>query len=227
MSAYNIVFEGGDAPPFQQLYDRYVDIGLATTENGRTDVADEYKVNGELQRDKDIKTALEELACAKRGLLSVWADTGMVLDIQAMKRPGADGTELQSSASIGFATKWFDTQVWSEETIAENIETVLSLVTEMVPLVAPEFAWSGIIDETILTARKPSDRPIRDTIEHLGWVTIMSDRVVDQFGGREHVLETPAWRTKEFDTGHVLLVLSDDPFDPDPELACKEHLLNS
>ncbi|AHB67857.1 hypothetical protein HISP_16465 [Haloarcula hispanica N601] len=41
----------------------------------------------------------------------------------------------------------------------------------------------------------------------------MSPQVIEQFGGREHVLDTPAWRVRELDSGHVMLVLEEDPYD--------------
>lgn len=226
MPAYHISFEGGNAPSFQQLYDYCVDLGLATTEDGRTDVAEEYRVDGNQRRNKDIETALAELAGAEHGGLHFWEETGLDLNIQLRAHPETDDSELQGSASIGFATKWLDTKAWPEETISERLEMVLSLVEEMVLLVAPEFVWSGILDEVIIEARKPSGQPISDTISELGWITVISEHNLEQFGGREHVLATPAWRLDELESGHVMLVLGENPFDPDPERKGYERLLN-
>lgn len=54
----------------------------------------------------------------------------------------------------------------------------------------------------------------------------MSESVVEQFGGRDHVLETPAWRVDELETGHVLIVLRGHPYDhtDETEGSWKRHL---
>jgi len=41
------------------------------------------------------------------------------------------------------------------------------------------------------------------------------------------VLATPAWRRTAFDTGHVMLVLNNQPYDPQESFseAATEHLL--
>lgn len=42
------------------------------------------------------------------------------------------------------------------------------------------------------------------------WLTVLSEQLVADFGGYKHVLETPAWRVEELDSGHVLIVLTNN-----------------
>lgn len=49
-------------------------------------------------------------------------------------------------------------------------------------------------------------------LERIPWFGIYSEPLIDTLGGREHVLNTPAWHVKELDTGSVLLIRTRAPW---------------
>ena len=112
--------------------------------------------------------------------------------------------------------------------VRTRIEEIVDLVAALTPIADPEYVWSAVSDENerhdfVL----PDGRPIADNVDDLSWITVMSPGVIEQFGGRDHVLETPTWRTEEFDSGHIMLVLRNHPYKPtdDRDGSWKRHLL--
>ncbi|AXR79508.1 hypothetical protein AArc1_3203 [Natrarchaeobaculum sulfurireducens] len=54
------------------------------------------------------------------------------------------------------------------------------------------------------------------------WLNVFDSAAVERMG-RERVLEAPAWEVRELETGHVMLVASDNPFEPADEWADGEE----
>lgn len=76
-------------------------------------------------------------------------------------------------------------------------------------------------------SRIPTDQPLLGTIDELGWLTVFNEATVSRLGGAERVLNVPAWRTKQLDSGHVLIVTTDHPLEPieSPSESPAQHLL--
>lgn len=56
----------------------------------------------------------------------------------------------------------------------------------------------------------PQETPIK--LGHLPWFGIYGEELLEQFGGRERVLQTPAWRVQELETGSVLIIKTREPW---------------
>lgn len=88
------------------------------------------------------------------------------------------------------------------------IDAIIALTTEF----DPEFAYCdtlGILEQVF-----PEERPIADQIELLPWVTVLSEHLIEEFGGYERVLATPAWRVEKLKSGHVIIIKKDNPVSP-------------
>ena len=56
----------------------------------------------------------------------------------------------------------------------------------------------------------PEETPIE--FDRLPWLGVYSENIVDQFGGLEHVLASPAWRVEELDNGSILVIKTREPW---------------
>jgi len=156
-----------------------------------------------------------------------WTDSGMMLRV-GITQPTSKEEELLGCVSINFQTSDIDNGVHPDSTYQARIDELLDLVAELVPVINPTYVWSSVYKGHESFKRfVPGGHPIADQVANLSWITVMSDEVTEQFGGREHVLETPAWQVRELEPGHIMLVLSADPYDAmEPTYSpSEEHLL--
>lgn len=49
-------------------------------------------------------------------------------------------------------------------------------------------------------------------LERIPWFGIYSEALIEDLGGRDHVLETPAWHVEELDTGSILVIRTRAPW---------------
>ncbi|AGB30398.1 hypothetical protein C488_04467 [Natrinema pellirubrum DSM 15624] len=74
--------------------------------------------------------------------------------------------------------------------------------------------------ETVLPFEFPLD------IERIPWLGVYSEPVIEQLGGREYVLETPAWKVEELENGNILIITTRTPWEGyHSKLPADEHLL--
>ncbi|WP_336330691.1 hypothetical protein [Haloarcula sp. CGMCC 1.2071] len=57
----------------------------------------------------------------------------------------------------------------------------------------------------------PFETPI--TLERLPWLGIYSEPLIERFGGRQRVLDTPAWMVEELENGSILIVTTRIPWE--------------
>jgi hypothetical protein len=67
-------------------------------------------------------------------------------------------------------------------------------------------ARNGLLPETFYPINRLTD------IERLPWLGVYADPLIEQFGGQERVLNTPAWKVEELDNGSILIVLMREPW---------------
>ncbi|MCU4802740.1 hypothetical protein OB920_20470 [Halobacteria archaeon HArc-gm2] len=224
---YHIGFVADETPDTRALYEACLHAGLTTTHDGRTDVVAKYNIGTERHQDQDPEAVVAALERADNGSLYCWTESGMRLRV-GFTHATTEREERWGRTSLGFQTSEIDRSHHDETVVAARIQELIDVVEAFVPIVDPEYVWSavymeGVVPETVM----PDGRPVPDHVDELPWLTIMSERVIEQFGGRGRVLETPAWRVTEFDSGHVMLVLEDHPYEPTDSLAddCEAHLL--
>lgn len=93
------------------------------------------------------------------------------------------------------------------------IGALVSLVREISETVDPlyvcQFDSAGLPGEVF-----PTTKPISSDLDRIPWIGVYSNSVIDELGGREHVLNTPAWNVEELATGSILIVKTDHPVVP-------------
>jgi len=223
-SAYLIAFLTDDAPAMRSLYEQMRALGMTTTGDGRTGICEKYGVDRDRRTDTDAKIALNLLSDADEATLYFWTPSDAELRVSTFNLDSADWTVAKTT--IGFQTTVLDPCVQDEATVKTRVDEIFEAAVSIATVTEPAFAWSAITDENEQYERvKPSARPISDHVDDLSWLTVMSPEVIKQFGGREHVLNTPAHRIRELDTGHIVLLLEDHPYEPTERQSWKRHLL--
>lgn len=66
-----------------------------------------------------------------------------------------------------------------------------------------------------------------DDLERIPWLGIYSEPLIEELGGRERVLDTPAWRVEELENGSILIITTKVPWDGyAEELPADQYLLH-
>lgn len=224
---YHIGFVTDQSPGARDLYNRCIRAGMKTTHDGQTGVVAKYRIGPTAHTDSNLESALAELEEAENSSLYFWTDSGMKLRV-GITEPTSEAEEWIGRVSISFQTSEINRESRADSTYQSRIGELLELVAEVVSVVDPQYVWSSVYKGHESFERfVPDDHPIAEHVDNLSWITVMSEQVTKQFGGLEHVLETPAWQVRELDSGHIMLVLSADPYDAmEPAYSpSEEHLL--
>lgn len=114
------------------------------------------------------------------------------------------------------------------ETVTEHrMNDFVDIVAELMLIAKPEYGWGMFIPSEYENEFRPADRPIREHVDRFSWITIIGPSLIDEFGGHDYILEAPAARVDELETGHIMLVKTDRFFDYDTrETALEEYLLS-
>jgi hypothetical protein len=223
---YVITFVADEQPDVRAVHATALDVGLRTTPEGGDSRYAECRVNRDLWRNVPSEQALTEVEEADSGVLYMFTPSGVEIGITF---PDTDVMgEWWGRLRVFFQTIEIDRSPQDSSQVRTRIEEIVDLVAALTPIADPEYVWSAVSDENerhdfVL----PDGRPIADNVDDLSWITVMSPDVIEQFGGRDHALETPTWRTEEFDSGHIMLVLRNHPYKPtdDRDGSWKRHLL--
>ncbi|WP_230458832.1 hypothetical protein [Haloarcula sp. K1] len=117
-----------------------------------------------------------------------------------------------STAASNLATESSDRPESEREPFkADYIELLSALVVEFDPL------YLAVINTTQVTTGPPpktchpSGVPVE--LERLPWLGVYSEPLIEQFGGRQRVLDTPAWMVEELENGSILIVTTRIPWE--------------
>lgn len=89
------------------------------------------------------------------------------------------------------------------------VELARQLAIEHEPhyVVSPDLEMEMGVDPTDVIPMTTDFR-----LERIPWFGVYSPSLVENLGGREHVLNTPAWRVEELDTGSIMLIRTRTPY---------------
>lgn len=225
---YHIGFVSETPPGARELYNQCRQAGLKTTRDGQSEVVAKYRIGLTAYTHSSLESALEALEDAESGSMHFWTDSGTMLRV-GISNPTTEDEQMLGCVSIGFQTSEIGGNAHPDSTYRTRIDEVLNLVANMVPVVDPEYVWSSVYKGHESYDRfVPDGEPIAENIENLSWITVMSSQVIEEFGGREYVLDTPAFRVQELDPGHIMIVLEERPLDAmEPTYSSAEaHLLD-
>lgn len=199
---FDVWFQGGQMTDAEAsaCIERVLETGCVTDPRRRSDPdatppsADEVLADADDERD-DFRFYCDEYTdisvTVDRETDGSWAEPslgfGLVVD-------GTAGVEYETEKRI----------------VRERLELLCSIVSDVIEVVEPDYGWSapGNAFEYMADAHA-TGRPVVDHVDRIGWLTVMSPRVVDEFGGYERIRAAPADRITEYDTGHVLLRKTD------------------
>jgi len=199
----------------QRVVNQCLNVGFTTTEDGRTDVINEYKsgryTDEQVTGEYSPQTVIDEITEDSVGGITFWYGKYPITMECILKTDVASGVPNFIFEVDRYV---FDTD-HDSITPANYIDAFLNLTKNLVAVLDVAFAKG----ECGLEVSLPSKRPIIDHLESLPWLTVFSEKMVEELGGYERVLDTPAWRVEKIASGHVLFVRSDNPFHPTETLA--------
>lgn len=227
--SYLISFITNSLPGIETVYNCCLNHGLTPKKKGGTDKIERYRIGLDLHEDADSEIALSKMEKSDEKTLYLWSESSMRLAL-SIDDNMIEYDRWFGGFRISFQTTEIDYRHQSGPVIETRLDEVFDLVLSLIPIVDPEYVWSAIYDENEhYDAVKPTGRPIAKNIREPSWITVISPEIIDQFGGRDHVLSTPAYRVEEIDTGHIALMCYNHPYDQDPDAQgnWKRHLMRA
>jgi hypothetical protein len=226
---YAVVFITDETLGINSLVETALDLGFTLNSDSESDTVYQYDIDGQRQSGADRKSVVESIDVVENGSIYLWGTGDWRLRLSVYS-PNNEFEEWFGRVNVGFQTNVIDRAPHPDRTVRQRVESIVSLVIELMEVVHPDYVWSAIFDENErYESVRPDGWPIADHVTDLSWITGMSPSVVDQFGGREHVRNTPAWRIEALDSGHIVLVLRDHPYDPTeagtPQDSWRRHLI--
>lgn len=108
---------------------------------------------------------------------------------------------------------------------ADLVNVIKHLTADLEPIFVSSFntahATAGPAPELVTPSEVPLD------IERVPWLGIYSETVLEQFGGPERVLGTPAWVVEGLSDGSILIITTKEPWDGyESRLPADDHLLD-
>lgn len=240
--SYRIVFhfEWRTGNIVEDVIESCLEAGFAPTPGGSTDRCESYSANREehstSQSTDHLQSAVEDISENMPGTMTLWgggADIELTFDCDSTAEPAsirALPAVDDCIVNLRIFQRGLSTVKADESAVRERIELLIEATKRIVERTDPKHVWFGYKVSSSLDKYRdiiPTDDPIVDGIDDFGWLTVLSPETVEALGGREKVLDTPAWHVEELETGHVLIVRSDHPIDPDdaPETDPADHLL--
>ncbi|MFC4406041.1 hypothetical protein [Haloarchaeobius iranensis] len=236
---YFILFIADEDPDVRSIVDRCIEMGLKTTSSGGTERFEKYEAKDgsgssiDVQNN-EVETVVDKIAKSKKGELTFWYDEPQSTDLK-LSFVGSKSSDWPTHrVMVSFRT--LPLQVgnqsragdYSEAAVESRVKTIIDVLVEIIPFVDPEYAYSTLwVGQNPVEGLQPTGKPIPKHIQEIGWLTIMSESTVEDFGGFDHVLDTPAWCVQRLDTGHVMIVKSDRPVAPTktPSAELADHLI--
>jgi hypothetical protein len=226
----------GDQPDMQEVIDYCLDLGLSFTQAGHTDVYPKYTIDGEPgelrgSSEFDIEILGDELNTASKASVELWYDQApnCVLEIRTNY---SSENKISPSISISFNPVPFRTDFdlnpdqHTRPKVQQRVSKIVDLVRNFTISLDPEYVCGYSIGEhdSII----PYSKPVKESISRISWICVISEGLLEQFGGREHVLDTPASDIETLSNGSVLLLLADNPVDPTESFVrqANDHLLH-
>lgn len=193
-----------------------LDFGCSTQSDGSTDICAYRGPNGNREQDVSTTEVIDELSQHRKGRMELWYhDLRISLKINPNDQNILDSIPLVSIGIMNSQFKQYDK--YPEEEVQGRVNQLIEFVVALAEFADPAFTYA-----TTEAADRPLDLTWTDLVDgrppaRLHWLSIFSEQMVDRFG-RDRLENAPAWKVRELETGGVLLVVSNNPVHPDPEL---------
>jgi len=108
---------------------------------------------------------------------------------------------------------------------SDFIGLVHELASKLDPLFVSSFSTAHVTAGPAPELVTPSELPV--DLERIPWLGIYSDPLIETFGGRERVLDTPAWHVDELENGSILIITTKIPWaDYNSKMPADRYLLD-
>lgn len=200
---FGVYFRAQTTTPdtISELITRTKDLGIETSKVEGTEQFDEYRSQNQTTTKTDgpytISEVVDEVASSGAGRLTFWSGGKRFRLSMSLDTPD---DQLVPNIYLSFSK--FDLP-------AIGVETLINWVATISETLDIEYGFSGWDPEQAMFVDS-----VADELAGLRWLQVFGPRIVEDLGGRDHVLATPAWDVTELDSGHVLIVHDDHPFDP-------------
>lgn len=94
---------------------------------------------------------------------------------------------------------------------ARLVELIERLSVALDPVMVSSFKTIHVSTGPKPKAVTPTEVPL--DLDRIPWLGVYSTEAIQQFGGRERVLDTPAWRVDGLANGSILVITTRDPWD--------------
>lgn len=208
------------------------EVGLSTAEgaNGVDDESETFTYwarrygSGEdaNKRSTDsVETVVKKIAADEEGTIFLYHPDGF--RVKVLFSLEEDIGWHSRGIDIHFRRNYFNPRARPEDVQMDFLTTLVALVRELAIETEPDYVWSlDMENQEWAAAVSATTKPIAEDISQLPWLGVYAPQTVADLGGRDYVLETPAWKVEELETGHILIVKSDSPLnrntDPDEYL---------
>jgi hypothetical protein len=188
----------------------------------------EFLVDYEQKLAEDMEDVVSEIDNGERS--SVWIERGdcricIELNTTLLADQYMPNVHIWASKYDGFLHQ---DSSRSQQQARETVETYLDVIGLAIESIDPSWGFGKLGDpypESKLPTKHELKTGYRGT---LSWVTVFNEAAVEQIG-RDHLLSTPSYYVRELKTGHVMVILSDNPVEPaeefkDTEERARAHL---
>lgn len=191
--------------------------GFETTRNGGDEVVEMYDTGRGRRSDADapLEAVVDEIVAAGGGTIRVWLDGyGMRVEFDF---DAADGREGESENETGMRVPLtlsgpkeyaFEEGDVSRDTARDRADRVVDAIADLAVETDPWLVAGWVYYAPEDPHPFPEGRPPSSGIDRLGWVTVFDSTWNDRFGGRDRLLEAPAWNVR--DLGDAVLVREHD-----------------
>lgn len=141
---------------------------------------------------------------------------------------GLPGHWNGKSLMISVEARLFDYAEKNKKDLKLFVRSIEKLTKELSIIVDAAFVTShpSLVTDEYMLGIYPEAQPIAENISNIPWLGIYNPETVEALGGVDRFMNAPAHRVEQLETGHVMVVATEDPFAvPDREL--EKYLLEN
>ncbi|MFD1564630.1 hypothetical protein ACFR99_13895 [Haloarchaeobius amylolyticus] len=183
--------------------------GIETVSEAQDETATRYEIDGEEQTGS-LADAATDIANGKDGRIPCRIDDYRVevrFDLDAMS---GDETDVALTFR-GPDESAFDEDDVSRAVVRDRADRLADAIAALAIETDPWLVVGWIPYPYADSHPFPEGRPPKSGLERLGWVTVFGDPFHGRFGGRERLLEAPAWNVRDLANGAVLVRQQETP----------------
>lgn len=196
----------------RRTVERLRENGFQTGVDGAETVT-RYAVDGDGEGGTDaaLADAIADIAAGKGGTIEVRIDDYRVRARFDLDAAGSDETNTPLTLR-GPDVAAFEEYAVSRDVARDRATRLADAIADLAVEIDPwlgvgwvPYPYEGVVHPV------PQGKPPGSGLQGLGWVTVFGEPFHDRFGGRDRLLEAPAWNVRDLENGAVLLRQGETP----------------